>query len=114
MRADVNHNALAAITNIGTKPTDALLTLHYDGGKKRYELQQTIAPGDQMWVNLNQLIRNRVPDRKGNVLPVDLQSVTYELRDLTPAGHGLIANAMALDSSFGSQATPFFFAMLRY
>ena len=79
-----------------------------DGGKRKYELQQTIASGGQMWVNLAQLIRNRVPDRKGNVLPVDLQSVTYELRDLTPAGHGLIANAMALDSSFGPQATPGF------
>ena len=66
------------MTNGGAKATDALLTLHYDGGKKRYELQQTIAPGDQMWVNLNQLIRNRVPDRKGNLLPVDLKSVTYD------------------------------------
>ena len=46
-------------------------------------------PGDQMWVNLNQLIRNRVPDRKGNLLPVDLKSVTYELRDLTPGGRNL-------------------------
>ena len=51
-----------------------------------YELQQTIAPGDQMWVNLNQLIRNRVPDRKGNLLPVDLKSVTYDAPGtITPA-----------------------------
>ena len=86
MRADVNHNALAAITNIGTKPTDALLTLHYDGGKRKYELQQTIAWGGQMWVNLAQLIRNRVPDRKGNVLPADLQSVTYGTTRPDPSG----------------------------
>ena len=87
-RVDTNRNVIAAVTNIGTKTTDSLLTLHYDEGKQKYELQQTIASGDQMWVNLAQLIRNRVPDRKGNVLPVDLKSVTYDVQDLTAGGHG--------------------------
>jgi hypothetical protein len=45
--ADANHNTIAAITNIGSKPAEALLTLHYDGGKQKFELQRTIAPGDQ-------------------------------------------------------------------
>jgi hypothetical protein len=39
---------------------------------KTYEMQQTIQPGDQMWVNVASLIRDRVPDRKGNPLPADL------------------------------------------
>lgn len=105
-RADANRNAIAAITNVGTKRTDALLTLHYDGGKQKYELQQTIVPGDQMWVNLAQLIRSRVPDRKGNVLPVDLKSATYELQDLTPGLGNLNAGSLTLDNTFGFSAAP--------
>ncbi|MGA7752520.1 MAG: hypothetical protein WCB05_06810, partial [Candidatus Sulfotelmatobacter sp.] len=81
-RADAHHNQIATITNVGTKPTEALLTLHYANGQRKYELQQTIQPGDQMWVNLAKLIRNRTADRSGNTLPVDLTNVTYELRDL--------------------------------
>ena len=105
-RADANHNEIAAITNVGTKPADALLTLHYDNGEKQYELRQTIAPGDQMWVNLAQLIRNRVADRKGNTLPVDLKTVTYELRDLSPGVGNLNVGGLALDDTFGFSAVP--------
>ena len=54
-RTDATHNQIAAITNVGTEPTDALLTLHYNNGEKKYELEESIAPGDQMWVNLEQL-----------------------------------------------------------
>lgn len=69
-------------------------------------MQQTIQPGDQMWVNLTQLIRQRVPDRKGNTLPVDVASVTYDVRDLTLGGLGLMANALEVDSTLGVQAAP--------
>jgi len=103
---DTNRNAIAAVTNIGTRPADALLTLYYDGGAQKYELQQTIAPGDQMWVNLAQIVQKRLPDRNGNTLPVDVGSVTYSLRDLTPAGHSLIANELAVDSTFGPNVSP--------
>jgi hypothetical protein len=105
---DANHNEIAAITNIGAKPTNALLTLHYDNGEKHYEMQQAIQPGDQMWVNIAELVRNRVPDRNGNTLPVDLGSVTYDLRDLTPGGHGLMVNALAADASHPSGPVPLY------
>jgi hypothetical protein len=104
--ADANHNTIAALTNIGSKPAEALLTLHYDGGKQKFELQRTIAPGDQMWVNLAQLIRQRIPDRTGSALPVDVSTVTYDLRDLTQGGHGLIASALGVNSTYGFQASP--------
>ena len=32
--------------------------------EQKYEMQQTLQPGDQMWVNFADLIRRRVPDRK--------------------------------------------------
>jgi len=69
-------------------------------------MQETIAPGDQMWVNLAQLVRQRIPDRKGNELPTDVGSVTYDLRDLTPGGHNLIANELAFNNTFGSNIMP--------
>jgi hypothetical protein len=54
-----------------------------------------------MWLNLAQLIRNRVPDRKGNTLPMDVSTVTYDLQDLMPGNHSLMANALAVDSELG-------------
>jgi hypothetical protein len=103
-RADFDHNQVMAVTNSGQKPTNALLTLHYDNGQKSYEMQQAIQPGDQMWVNVGSLIRNRVPDRKGNVLPADAAFGTYDLRDLNPGVGSLILSNLALDGSFGFQA----------
>ncbi|HXM23172.1 MAG TPA: hypothetical protein VN948_18080 [Terriglobales bacterium] len=105
-QVDATHNALAAVTNGGIRATDALLTLHYDNGKKKYEMQQTIQPGDQMWVNFADLIRNRVPDRKGNVLPVDVIAGTYDLQDLNPSPGSLMQGNLALDHTWGFQASP--------
>jgi HEAT repeats len=105
-RADANHNQLIAVTNSGQKSADALLTLHYDNGAKRYEMEQTIPSGEQTWVNLADLIHNRVADRKGNTLPVDVNSVTYDLRNLTPRSYGLMVNALSLDATLGSGVQP--------
>jgi hypothetical protein len=100
-RLDATHNQLAAVTNVGSQPTEALLTLHYDKGVGKYELQQSIAPGEQMWVNLEQLVRARVVDRGGNFLPVDVSAVTYDLQDLTPGGRSLMASDLAVDTASG-------------
>ena len=78
-----------------------MLTLHYNNGGKKYELQQTIAPGDQMWVNLAELIRGGLPDRRGNFLPGDVSAVTYDLQDLTPGGHSLMPSDVAVDTASG-------------
>ncbi|HEY6770655.1 MAG TPA: hypothetical protein VI386_38415 [Candidatus Sulfotelmatobacter sp.] len=102
---DSTHNALIAVTNGGSRPTDALLTIHYDNGRQKYEVQQTIAAGDQMWLNLAELIRNRVPDRKGRTLPADLTEGTYELEDLNPGlGGNLIEGKVSLDKTWGHLA----------
>jgi hypothetical protein len=80
--------------------------LHYDNGTKTYAMQQTIPPGEQMWVNLAELIHNRAPDRKGNVVPADVSSGTYDLQDL---GHGpgsLLMASLAPDSVWGNPRQP--------
>jgi hypothetical protein len=97
---------MMSVTNSGQKVTKALLTLHYDNGQKKYEMQQTIQPGGQMWVNVASLIRNRVPDRKGNVLPADAAFGTYDLRDLSPGLGSLSQGTLTLESTFGFSAKP--------
>jgi hypothetical protein len=101
-QVDATHNALIAVTNGGSRATDALLTLHFEDGRKNYEIQQTIQPGDQMWPNLADLIHHSVPDRKGNALPADVTSGTYDLEDLNPGlGGNLIEGKVALDKTWG-------------
>jgi len=101
-QVDATHNAIVAVTNGGNRATEALLTLHFDDGKKNYEIQQTIQPGDQMWLNFADLIHHSVPDRKGNALPVEITSGTYDLEDLNPGlGGNLIEGKVVLDKTWG-------------
>jgi hypothetical protein len=86
------------------KPANALLTLHYDNGEKSYEMQQTIPPGEQMLVNVGELIQKRTADRKGNVLPADLGFGTYDVKDLGSGPGGLTVSGVALDKTFGYQS----------
>jgi hypothetical protein len=69
-------------------------------------MQQAIQPGDQMLVNVASLIRNRLPDRKGNVLPADLAFGTYDVKDLASGGGSLSIGALTLDKTFGFHASP--------
>ncbi|MGA2694697.1 MAG: hypothetical protein ABSE92_01465 [Terriglobales bacterium] len=101
-KADGKHNGLISVTNGGAKPADTLLTLHYDSGMKKYELEQTIAPGDQLWFNVEDLIHNRIADRKGNLLPADLTSGTYDLQQIGGKGTLLPASQSA-DSTWGHE-----------
>jgi len=101
-QVDATHNALVAVTNGGNRATEALLTLHFDDGRKNYEIQQTIEPGEQMWLNFADVIHQGVPDRKGNALPADVSSGTYDLADLNPGlGGNLIEGKVALDKTYG-------------
>jgi hypothetical protein len=103
-RADANHNQIISVTNSEQKPANALLTLHYDNGRKSYEMQQTILPGEQMWVNVGELMQKRTADRKGNALPADLGFGTYDVKDLGSGPGGLTVSGVALDKTFGYQS----------
>jgi hypothetical protein len=71
-QVDANHNSIIAAGNGSSKPVQARLTFFYAGGTKRYQMERTIAPDDQMWINVGDLIRNSVPDKAGNILPTNL------------------------------------------
>ena len=97
--SDASHNQIAAFTNVGSAPSEVLLTLHYKGGLQKYELQQTIAPNDQLWVNLTQLLGSHTPDRNGNFLPSDAKSFTYDVEEMEPKSNSLIASDLNIDSA---------------
>jgi hypothetical protein len=73
----------------------------FHNGNKKYEMQQTVQPGDQMWLNFADLIHNRVADRKGNILPPDLTAGTYDVEDLTLGPGTLLPSGLGVDSTWG-------------
>jgi hypothetical protein len=82
-----------------------LTTLRYAGGTKSYELEFPLAPSDRRIVNINQLILDRVLDRNGTALPLDLRSGTYSIRELDRSGYGaLFEGKVVADKTWGHAA----------
>jgi hypothetical protein len=99
---DVQHNSIITVGNGGTKATRTAFTIFYNQGKDKYELEQTLQPDEQMWIDVGRLIRERVPDKNGKALPVDLASGSYEFRDLNDPGVGsLFEGKVVYDKTFG-------------
>jgi hypothetical protein len=65
---DAQHNSLITAGNGGTKPLQAAFTIYYNQGTQRYELEQTLQPDEQMWIDVGKLIREHVPDKNGKTL----------------------------------------------
>ncbi len=102
---DENHNSLITVGNDSSSKTTTLFTLFYDDAKAQqhsYQLEQEVGPHDQMWINIGQLVQNRVPDRNGVILPGDLKRGSYEFRDETHPGNGrLFEGKVIYDTSYG-------------
>jgi hypothetical protein len=99
---DAQHNSLITAGNGGTKPLQAGFTIFYNQGTQKYELQQTLQPDEQMWIDVGKLIREHVPDKNGNVLPEDLTSGSYQLSDLTNKGVGNVFEGKVIyDKTYG-------------
>jgi hypothetical protein len=103
---DPYHSSIITAGNGGTKPTQVAFTIFYNQGAEKYELEQTLQPDEQMWVNIGQLIREHVPDKNGKTLPVDLTMGSYEIRDLTNSHVGtLFEGKIIYDKTYGNAAT---------
>jgi len=102
---DPYHGSIFTAGNGGTKPTRAAFTIFYNQGEEKYELEQTLQPDEQMWIDIGKLIREHVPDKKGKTLPEDLTSGSYEIRDLTGSGLGtLFEGKITYDKTYGHAA----------
>ena len=99
---DPQHDSIITAGNGGTQPTQAAFTIFYNQGTQMYQLEQTLQPGDQMWMDIGKLIRENVPDKNGKTLPSDLASGSYEVRDLTNKAVGtLFEGKVIYDKTYG-------------
>lgn len=99
---DAVHNSLIAAGNGGSKPAQVKLAFFYDQGTKTYEIDKTIAPDDQMWINVGDLIHNQVPDALGHVLPANLTSGAYQLMEMSnPEQNVLYEGKVVTDKTWG-------------
>jgi hypothetical protein len=102
---DPYHSSIITAGNGGTKTTQAAFTIFYNQGAEKYELEQTLQPDEQMWIDVGKLIREHVPDKTGKILPADLTSGSYEFRDLTDIGVGsLFEGKVIYDKTYGHAA----------
>ena len=102
---DPYHSSIITAGNGGTKPTQAAFTIFYNQGTQRYDVEQTLKPDEQMWIDVGQLIREHVPDKNGKTLPPDLTMGSYEFRDLTNKGVGtLFEGKVIYDKTYGHVA----------
>ncbi len=102
---DALHNSFITTGNGGSVPVKAQMTLYYDAGKKRYDIEENLNPHEQIWVDVGKLIRQAVPDKNGQILPADVMTGSYELRDLTDRGIGnLFEGQIIIDKTFGHVA----------
>lgn len=102
---DPYHSSIITAGNGGTQPTQAGFTIFYNQGTERYELEQTLQPDEQMWIDVGKLIREHVPDKNGRTLPADLTSGSYEFNDLTDKFIGtLFEGKVIYDKTYGHVA----------
>jgi hypothetical protein len=82
--------------------SQAAFTIFYNQGTQRYDLERTLQPDDQMWIDVGKLIREHVPDKNGTTLPANLSFGSYEIRDLTSKGAGsLFEGKVIYDKMYG-------------
>ena len=99
---DPHHDSVITVGNGGTKPTQAAFTIVYNQGSQKYELERTLQPDEQMWVDVGKLIREHVADKNGKTLPSDLTAGSYEIRDLNNHAVGaLFEGKLMYDTTYG-------------
>jgi hypothetical protein len=99
---DANRNSLITVGNAGPGPTRAALTLFYNQGRGKYTIEKPLNSGEQLWADVGQIIRNQLPDKDGNTIPIDTTGGSYELRDVDHHARGQIYEGkLVLDKNLG-------------
>jgi len=99
---DLTHDSLITTGNGGNTPIRAALTLFYNSGRGSYTMEKLLAPGEQMWADVGQIIRDQAPDKDGKTIPTDVMMGSYELRDLDHLSAGsLNEGKLVLDRTWG-------------
>jgi hypothetical protein len=71
----------------------------------QYQVEQTLGPDEQIWLDVGKLIGNQIQDKSGKTIPSDVMSGTYALRSLTNRPtEGLFEGKVVLDKRYGYAA----------
>jgi hypothetical protein len=99
---DAQHDSLITVGNAGKKTARVAVTLFY-GDHESYELpERSLVLGEQMWIDVGQLIRNQVPDKNGKTIAPDTMAGSYEIKDLNDMQLGyLYEGKITTDETFG-------------
>ncbi len=98
---DCRRNSLIVTGNGGTEPTRAAITLFYNKGKGSYTIEKLLEPGEQIWADVGEIIRNQIPDKDGKTIPPDTMMGSYELRDPDhPAAGYLYEGKLVIDKTW--------------
>jgi len=99
---DGSHNSLITAGNGGSNATHAAVTLFYNRGKSSYTIEKQLEPGEQIWADVGDIIRNQIPDKNGKTIPREVTMGSYELRDLDHIGVGyLYEGKLVIDKTWG-------------
>lgn len=99
---DAVHDSLITAGNGGDRPINARMTLFYEGGKSKYNIEKQLAPGEQIWADVGQIIRRQLPDKDGHVIPPTEMAGSYELLDLDHHSKGYVYEGkLVLDRTYG-------------
>ncbi len=102
---DANHDTIIAVGNAGSAASKAQITFYFNSGRGKYQVEQTLAPDEQIWLDVGKLIGNQTPDTNGKTIPSDVMSGTYELKSLTnKATQGFFEGKLVVDKTYGYAA----------
>ncbi len=99
------HNSLVTVGNGGNQAVRTELTILYNQGREQYQMEQKLAPEEQMLVDFGKLIREQIPDKSGHVLPPDVTSGAYRVRDLTDQALGNLYEGKVIVDKTNGHAT---------
>jgi hypothetical protein len=99
---DANHDTIISVGNAGTKTSKAQITFYHTSGQGKYQVEKELAPDEQLWLDVGNLIGNQVPDKYGKTIPADVMWGTYELRSPTDKPtEGLFEGKLVVDKTYG-------------
>ncbi len=102
--ADSTHNSLITTGNAGTLPARVQAKLRHALGAYEFG-EQSLQPGQSIWINVRDLIQNQVPDARGRTIPASITSGVYEFDQTDDDMIGnLYEGKLIIDTTFGHAA----------
>lgn len=106
-QVDATHNSMITVGNGGRMATKAQLTFRYqtDLGAGTYIIEKHLDTDEQMFIDMSDLVRLQIPDKKGHTFPTSVTRGSYTLRDLDDPGMGNLFEGKVVSDKRSGDAT---------